>query len=284
MANLYPIKKIKIGSRFRRDLGELVTLTKSIRDIGLLHPIVIDSDGKLIAGQRRVAAYRELGHTEIPATVVDLDALSGEHDENVCRKDFTPSEGVAIGKAVEEHEKAAAKQRQKEGVKTGGKIAGRGRQKDGVNFTPSNGRAKSRDRIAAAGGMSAPTYKKASAIVDAAAAEPEKYGDLQEKMDKDGKVEGAFNELEKRRSKEHHDALLTDMGLTREDIEIKELPCDYVVKVLLKIKSWLLGIDNRWPMPARVQKMSKGGRLQVIDCLKSTIRQLSQLLKEVREK
>jgi hypothetical protein len=39
-----PIDSVKIGSRFRKDLGDIASLAKDIREIGLLHPIVINQD------------------------------------------------------------------------------------------------------------------------------------------------------------------------------------------------------------------------------------------------
>ena len=64
-----PISEIKVGTRHRRDLGDIDKLASSIRDIGLLHPIVISSDGQLIAGLRRLEAYKLLGRAEIPVTI-----------------------------------------------------------------------------------------------------------------------------------------------------------------------------------------------------------------------
>lgn len=41
-----------------------------------------------------------------------MEQECGEHAENVCRKDFTPSEAVAIGRALEPMERKAAAERQ----------------------------------------------------------------------------------------------------------------------------------------------------------------------------
>jgi hypothetical protein len=38
-----PIDSIKIGSRFRKDLGDIASLAKDIIEIGLLHPIASES-------------------------------------------------------------------------------------------------------------------------------------------------------------------------------------------------------------------------------------------------
>ena len=99
------ISEIIIKPRFRKDLGDLSELKKSIKEIGLLHPIVVNEYQELVAGRRRLQAYRELGRKDIPTTVIDMEELSrGEYDENVIRKDFTPSEKVAIYEAMESFE------------------------------------------------------------------------------------------------------------------------------------------------------------------------------------
>ena len=47
-----PISKIKVGKRHRKNLGDLTSLAASIKELGLLHPIVVRPDGKLIAGEK----------------------------------------------------------------------------------------------------------------------------------------------------------------------------------------------------------------------------------------
>ncbi|HEY3216463.1 MAG TPA: ParB N-terminal domain-containing protein [Candidatus Eisenbacteria bacterium] len=96
-----PVDRIRVGPRFRRELGDLGELKRSIEAVGLLHPVVVDPAGNLLAGARRLAACVELGWTQIPATIVDADALLVEAHENIVRQDFLPSEAVAIADAVE---------------------------------------------------------------------------------------------------------------------------------------------------------------------------------------
>lgn len=99
------ISKIKIGKRFRKDIGDLESLKKSIKEIGLLHPIVIDEKGNLIAGFRRLKAFQELKYKEIPITKINIEnSIKGEFDENSVRKDFIPSESVAIWEALESYQ------------------------------------------------------------------------------------------------------------------------------------------------------------------------------------
>ena len=63
---MMPIGAIKVGKRHRQDLGDIEALAKSIATNGLLHPITVDGDGNLLAGARRLAAYKHLGRREIP--------------------------------------------------------------------------------------------------------------------------------------------------------------------------------------------------------------------------
>jgi hypothetical protein len=66
------IAQIQIGFRYRKDLRDLRSLADSMGEVGLLHPVVVTLEVRLIAGQRRLEACRLLGWTKIPVTVVDL--------------------------------------------------------------------------------------------------------------------------------------------------------------------------------------------------------------------
>jgi ParB-like chromosome segregation protein Spo0J len=65
------IDKIKVRDRYRKHLGDVDALAASIEELGLLHPIVTRPDGRLIAGERRLAACRRLGWKTVPVTIVD---------------------------------------------------------------------------------------------------------------------------------------------------------------------------------------------------------------------
>jgi hypothetical protein len=67
------IEDIAVGFRYRKDLGDLRTLAQSIGDVGLLHPIVVTPEGRLVAGQRRLEACR----TRSRATRTAIRSLSG---------------------------------------------------------------------------------------------------------------------------------------------------------------------------------------------------------------
>jgi ParB family transcriptional regulator, chromosome partitioning protein len=91
------VKRIKVRNRIRKSLGDIQSLALSIEEVGLLHPIVVRRDGRLIAGERRLAACKKLGWTSVPVTFVDLkEVIRGEFAENAYREDFLPSEIGAI--------------------------------------------------------------------------------------------------------------------------------------------------------------------------------------------
>jgi N6-adenosine-specific RNA methylase IME4 len=168
-------------------MGDIDALAASIAEHGLLNPITVKPDGMLIAGERRLEAVRQLGWTMVPVTVLDpADLLKAEFDENTVRLNFAPSEAVAIAKELRPIEEAQAKERQR----AGGGIPGCGKL--------TQPEPRTRDRLAAAVGMSAGTLVKAVAVVDAAEADPE-MGDLVSKMDDTGKVDAAYRELEHRK-------------------------------------------------------------------------------------
>lgn len=104
-----PIEQISVDeeTRIRRDPGELGPLVNSIRKVGLLSPILVDEDNRLVAGYRRLSACRQLGWEEIEVSVVRfqgdlLKLLEAEVDENLLRKDFTPEEIESIERRRQE--------------------------------------------------------------------------------------------------------------------------------------------------------------------------------------
>jgi len=95
--------------------------------------------------------------------------VRGEWAENALRKDFTPSEAVAIGRELEPRvrEMAAARKQQHGGTAPG-------RQNTGDKKPEVSG--DTRDIVGAAVGMAGTTYQAAKAVVAAAEADPETFG------------------------------------------------------------------------------------------------------------
>lgn len=95
------ISSINVGDRFRENMGSIEDLATSISDKNrLLHPIVVSTTGKLIAGGRRLAACQLLEWTQIPCNIIevehDLEAREIELLENIMRKDMMPFEKVKL--------------------------------------------------------------------------------------------------------------------------------------------------------------------------------------------
>ena len=179
--------EIQIGKRFRSRLGDIKSLAGNIEEIGLLHPIVVDDAGNLIAGYRRLMAWRALGWSDedIPMHTVSLkDILRGQVDENIQRLDFSLSEKVAIAESLEAETVKQASNRE---------LAG---SKPSVNLT--EGLGDSRDILASNVGLSWQTLQKAREIVAAAQGDPDQYGPLVEKMDRTGKVSGIYETFKRR--------------------------------------------------------------------------------------
>jgi hypothetical protein len=94
---------IRIGDRHRKEMGDIEGLAESIASEGLLQPIGVTEDSLLVFGARRLRAIRDvLQRQTILARIVHVSSvLAGEYAENELRKNFTPSERVAIAEAVQ---------------------------------------------------------------------------------------------------------------------------------------------------------------------------------------
>lgn len=112
------IEAVRVEGRHRQDLGDIAALAASIRDIGLLNPITLTREGRLVAGQRRLEACRRLGWDFVPVRYVDnlddaITLLLAERDENTQRKDMSPEELLRLGASLEALERPKAKERQR---------------------------------------------------------------------------------------------------------------------------------------------------------------------------
>lgn len=91
------ISDIKIGDRHRKDMGDLQSLAESMRR-EQFQSIGVTPELELVFGLRRLLAARDiLGWETISARIVSVTSiLRGEIEENCLRKDYSPSELVAI--------------------------------------------------------------------------------------------------------------------------------------------------------------------------------------------
>ena len=97
-----PVDRITVKQRVRGDMGDLETLTNSIREYGLINPILVDPQYQLIAGERRLRAVQSLGWPEIDVRILDgvsrIALFDMEVHENLLRKNFSENE---IAKSIE---------------------------------------------------------------------------------------------------------------------------------------------------------------------------------------
>ena len=121
------IDSITVGSRYRKDPGNLAELMTSISERGLLQPITITPDGVLVCGWRRLEAVRRLGWTSLRVWVrsgisTQLQAILSEHDDNLLHKQLNEIEKATLFrelKALETEEAERRKQATQFGSKTG---------------------------------------------------------------------------------------------------------------------------------------------------------------------
>jgi len=90
-----PIEKIIINQlQPRKDMGDLTELTNSIREKGIIEPVIVrpkEGHYEIIAGERRYRAAQQAGMSEIPCIehdVPDNEALELSIVENIQRKDL----------------------------------------------------------------------------------------------------------------------------------------------------------------------------------------------------
>jgi ParB-like chromosome segregation protein Spo0J len=90
------VEAIVVGERRRDDLGDVQELAESIRQYGLLEPIIVDAQNHLVAGERRLQAVLLLGWPRIPAqrfgALTRAERLQLEFEENERRKALTEYE------------------------------------------------------------------------------------------------------------------------------------------------------------------------------------------------
>lgn len=98
------LNEIIVENRQRQDYGDISELATSIARFGLIQPIVVNQENRLIAGGRRLAAVISLGHDTI--NVVYRETLSQDElyelelEENVRRKEMTWQERVLNIKTI----------------------------------------------------------------------------------------------------------------------------------------------------------------------------------------
>ncbi|WP_417334603.1 ParB/RepB/Spo0J family partition protein [Halarcobacter sp.] len=90
------LTKIKTEeTRFKIDKNTIKELEKSIEEVGLIYPIIVNEDNYLLSGYQRFFAFKNLGYDSIPCIVKNENELKEELiqiDENLVRKVLSPWE------------------------------------------------------------------------------------------------------------------------------------------------------------------------------------------------
>lgn len=100
------INKILLGENPRKDFGDIDELSASIKERGVLEPLLVNEKNELIAGERRLRASVKAGLTKVPVIVKDLDSeaiAEVKLIENIQRKDLNLiEEGLAFKKYMKD--------------------------------------------------------------------------------------------------------------------------------------------------------------------------------------
>jgi len=111
-----PVDTIRVSDRIRADLGDLTDLQQSMATRGLINPVTVTADRRLIAGERRLESAKRLGWTSIDAQVWKpadgMDLLDVEAEENLCRKQLTEGEAELYRQRRMRMQQDAARERQ----------------------------------------------------------------------------------------------------------------------------------------------------------------------------
>ena len=99
IGKMIALEKIDLNPRQpREDVGDLTDLISSIKEKGVLEPLLVSPRGdryQIIAGERRFRASIKAGLSQVPCIEVDADEkgiLEISLIENLQRKDLTPFE------------------------------------------------------------------------------------------------------------------------------------------------------------------------------------------------
>jgi N6-adenosine-specific RNA methylase IME4 len=149
------------------DSDSVQTLAESIREDGVLVPLLVSEDDFLLDGHRRYLAAREAGLEEVP--VVYIPAKAGRRPKwakavamtcNLNRRHFTPGQRAFLGDSLLRMEQTDAKERMREGARHGGKA----KKGSGKSSPTLNGGDRSTARVAKTVDISRKSFERAQKI------------------------------------------------------------------------------------------------------------------------
>jgi len=252
--NEIEIDKIIIGQRARQDFGDIDELANSISELGLLQPILChNGSGEtwLIDGNRRILAYRQLGRKTIPAVFFDPDdpndvskLFHAQYDANMKRKNFTPSEAVALYDKVKSwiETKRKLEESKNQEARVQADLDECTDSARNENETKDKNYKRTRDKVANVLGIGHDKLEKARRIVQSANEDPQN-ADLVQKMDQTGKVDPVYKELQIRK----HDNGNLPLG---KSAGLDNLPKGKIISLIVKMpdgrQKKMGSISNEW--------------------------------------
>ena len=181
----------------QNDLAE--SFLSSIRAHGVLEPIVIDSEGTIISGHRRVGAAIEVGLEEVPVRVEEFDSELAKREALVHhnrQREKTFSQKMREAEVLEEIERERAQERQGERTDLV-ENQSQGEESDTETDTDFG---KTREKVAEEVGIgSGRTYDKARQVWEAAQNGDTVAKHEVERIDNDDQsIHGAFEQVRER--------------------------------------------------------------------------------------
>lgn len=101
--NIETINSSNFASRI--DMGDIIALATSIKERGLLQPIIVrvtNDNFEIVAGNRRLLAFKKLGRKKIPCYILELsdkDAFGIYLTENLQKRNLNPIEEAGAFKS-----------------------------------------------------------------------------------------------------------------------------------------------------------------------------------------
>jgi phage N-6-adenine-methyltransferase len=168
VANLEPHPK---NDELYGDTAELAeTFVESVREKGVLEPLVITSDKQVISGHRRLSAAKEVGIESVPVRISEFNTELAEREALI---EFNRQREKTPGQIVNEFEEMLAieKERAKENMSKGGKGERVGNVSNPSDDEPTAARDKAAEKVNA--DVSGRTLEKGKNVKDKAESDEE---------------------------------------------------------------------------------------------------------------
>lgn len=153
----------------------------SIKENGILEPLVIKRDGTIISGHRRWLTAKALNMESVPVRVLEFENELDEREAIITfnkQREKTFSQKMAEAEELEAIERERARKRQVASLK-------KGEERPVRDKWPEREAGRTRDKVAQAVGMgSGKTYERAAKVWEAAKKGNEVALELVEKLDK----------------------------------------------------------------------------------------------------